>query len=355
MARLGKSSFEFASKPQLISSASFVSEKERTGPLGGDFDVCCKDDTLGLKSWEKAESRMFESAVRLALFKLGRRSEELDCLIGGDLLDQIISSGFAARELRAPFIGLYSACSTITEALMLGGMLMEGGFARLVACAASSHFSSVERQYRFPLEMGTQSTPTAQRTVTGAGCVLLASSDAGERTPVFENAAMTGGTIGTVVDYGVTDASNMGAAMAPAAAHTIKRHLEDTARDPSDFDLILTGDLGRFGTEMLLELLAGEGINIEAVHEDCGKLIFGDDPKTVCGGSGAGCAASVFASHILPKVDAGEYKKVLFLATGALLSPVSSLQGESIPAIAHAVVVEHAGRTERIGNTKRKE
>lgn len=343
MARIGKYSFDLISKPRIVSSASFVGELEGKGPLGTAFDVSIKDDTLGLESWEKAESRMFESAVRLALFKLGLETNDLGCLIGGDLLNQIISAGFAARELKAPFIGLYSACSTITEGMMIGGMMIEGGFAELAACAASSHFSSVERQYRYPLEMGTQSTPTAQRTVTGAGCVILQGREAKlpPKGRLFSNVAITGGTIGIVEDYGITDASNMGAAMAPAAAKTIVRHFEDTGRTPKDFDLILTGDLGKFGTEMLYELMAKEGFNIESVHEDCGKLIFGDDPAVVCGGSGAGCAPSVFSSHILPKIEAGEYKRVLFLATGALLSPLSSLQGESIPAIAHAVVVEH--------------
>ncbi|MBR5947503.1 MAG: stage V sporulation protein AD [Clostridia bacterium] len=343
MGRIGKYSFTLDSKPRIVSSASFVGDKEGQGPLGEGFDCCIKDDTLGLESWEKAESRMFESAVRLALAKIGLETDALSCLIGGDLLNQIISSGFAARELKAPFLGLYSACSTITESMMLGGMLIEGGFAELIACAASSHFSSVERQYRYPLEMGVQSTPTAQRTVTGAGCVLLQGRE-GKTPPkgrAFSHAAITGGTMGIVEDYGITDASNMGAAMAPAAVKTVARHLEDTGRSPEDLDLILTGDLGRFGTEMLHELMAKEGFNIEAVHEDCGKLVFGDDPAVICGGSGAGCAPSVFCSHILPLIDAGEYKRVLFLATGALLSPLSSLQGESIPAIAHAVVVEH--------------
>lgn len=349
MARKGKHSFELISWPRIVSSASFVGEKEGAGPLGAGFDAVCKDDTLGLESWEKAESRMFESAVRLALFKAGLAPEDLGCVIGGDLLNQIISAGFAARELKAPFIGLYSACSTITESMMIGGMLIEGGFAELAACASSSHFSSVERQYRYPLEMGVQPVPTAQRTVTGAGCVLLGKAGRigeneaakGPKKGCFSHIAVTGGTMGSVEDYGITDAGNMGAAMAPAAAKTISRHFEDTGTAPKDFDLIITGDLGSFGTEMLHELMAKEGYNIEAIHEDCGKLVFGNDPKVICGGSGAGCASTVFAAHFLPKLEAGEYRRALFLATGALLSPLSTLQGESIPAIAHAVKVEH--------------
>ncbi|MBR4435605.1 MAG: stage V sporulation protein AD [Clostridia bacterium] len=342
MAKTGSRSFELASKPRIVSSASYVGKKEGEGPLGDRFDVIMKDDTLGLKSWEKAESRMFESAVRVALSKVERTSEDLDCLIGGDLLDQIVSAGFAAREIRSPFIGLYSACSTITEALMIGGMLMDGGFIDLAACAGSSHFSSVERQYRFPLEMGVQPVPTAQRTVTGAGCMLLSREAIGEnKQKCFQNIIVSAGTMGSVEDFGITDAGNMGAAMAPAAADTIAKHLADFGRSPCDYDRIITGDLGVFGSDMLFELLEKRGIGIRSVHNDCGKLIFGDDKSVVCGGSGCGCAAVTLASHYLPLIESGKLKRILILATGALLSPVTSMQGESIPAIAHAVVIEH--------------
>lgn len=343
MGAVGRRSFILRSRPRIVSSASFVGEKEGMGPLGGCFDVAFKDDTLGLESWEKAESRMFESAVRVALFKLGKTSEDLSCLIGGDLLDQIISSGFAARELRAPFIGLYSACSTITEALLIAGMMTDGGFSRLAACCASSHFSSVERQLRYPLEMGVQPVPTAQRTVTGAGCIIAAEENELTTLPEiqFKNVCMTGGTIGRVEDLGITDAANMGAAMAPAAFRTIAANFQDMGRSADDYDLIVTGDLARFGSEMLYELCRNEGFDIEGKHLDCGSLIFGNDKSAVCGGSGCGCAASVLSSYFLPKLESGELKRILFLATGALLSPVSSLQGESIPCISHAVVLEH--------------
>ena len=343
MGKIGKHSFRLPSCPRIVSSAAFVGPKEGAGPLGSEFDVVIKDDTLGLDSWEQAESRMFESAVRVALFKLGKQSSDLDCLIGGDLLDQIISSGFAAREIRAPFIGLYSACSTITESLMIGGMMTDGGFSKLAACAGSSHFSTVERQYRYPLEMGVQPVPTSQRTVTGAGSMILSSADRmedGADCP-FRHIALTGGTMGSVEDFGITDANNMGAAMAPAAAKTIAAYMRDTGSSTADFDRIVTGDLGIFGSQMLYELCKKEGFDIEKKHEDCGRLIFSEDQNVVCGGSGCGCAASVLSCHYLKMVESGEIRRMLFLATGALLSPVSSLQGESIPCIAHAVVIEH--------------
>lgn len=343
MGRIGKHSFELASRPKVLASAAFVGEKEGEGPFGSEFDVAIKDDTLGLDSWEQAETRMFESAVRVALFKLGRKSDELSCLIGGDLLNQIVSSGFAAREIRAPFLGLYSACSTITEALMIGGMLTDGGFSELAACAGSSHFSTVERQYRYPLEMGVQPVPTSQRTVTGAGCLIVGNENTfrNSKKTQFTHTVLTGGTMGSVEDFGITDANNMGAAMAPAAFNTILTHFGDTGRVPSYYDRIITGDLGKFGSEMLHELCREKGLDIGPIHEDCGKLIFSEDQNVVCGGSGCGCASSMLASHFVPAVERGEFKRILFLATGALLSPVTSLQGESIPCIAHAVVIEH--------------
>lgn len=343
MSSIGKHSFLLESKPRIIASCAYVGEKEGKGPLGKEFDCVVKDDTLGLGSWEQAESRMFESAVRASLQRIKRTPEDLSMLIGGDLLNQIISAGFAARELKAPFIGLYSACSTISESLMLGGMLINGGFASLTACCASSHYSSVERQYRYPLEMGVQPVPTSQRTVTGAGCMLLGRPELFENDIelMYRHIAVTGGTVGTVADYGITDANNMGAAMAPAAAKTIMEHFRDTCTNAGAFDRIITGDLGRFGTQLLYELLDEKGMDIQSVHEDCGKLIFGEEQGAVCGGSGCGCSAVVMSSHFLPMIECGELKKVLFLATGALLSPVSSMQGESIPSIAHAVVIEH--------------
>ncbi len=341
--KTGKRSFRLASPVRIVSSGSFVGEKEGQGPLGKKFDTICRDDTLGLDSWEQAESRMLESAVRLALSKIEKEPKDADIFMGGDLLNQIISAGFAARELRIPFIGLYGACSTIAEGLITASMLIDGGFAELAVCGASSHFSSVERQFRYPLEMGTLASPTSQRTVTGAGALALVPYGVSFNKEVFSHAAVTGGTIGLVMDYGITDAANMGAAMAPAAASTICANLDENGIEPDCYDAIFTGDLGSFGTEMLYELCRARGYDIEKVHTDCGMLMFSEEQNAVCGASGCGCAATVLSSHILPELDSGRYRRILFLATGALQSAVSSLQGESIPGIAHAAVIERMG------------
>ena len=340
--QIGSQSFILPSKPRIVSSASFVGKKEGEGPLGKLFDTVVKDDTLGLESWEQAESKMLESAVRVALNKIDTKPKDMDLFLGGDLLSQIISAGFAARELRTPFIGMYGACSTMAESIITASMLTDGGFSRLSVCGASSHFSSSEREFRYPLEMGTQAPPTAQRTVTGAGAVVITSSDPDIASRRFQNIVVSGGTIGRVCDYGITDASNMGAAMAPAAASTIVANLEDNGITSDRYNRIITGDLGTFGSELLYELCRSKGYDIEAVHEDCGVMIFSGEQKTVCGGSGCGCCAVTLASHILPAIETGDYERVLFVATGALLSPLSSLQGESIPSIAHAAVLERS-------------
>ncbi len=337
--RKGNQSFILPSKPEIISSAAYVGKKEGEGPLGALFDTVCTDDTLGLDSWEQAESKMLENAVRLSLLKIGKDPGDINFFMGGDLLSQIISAGFAARELQSPFIGMYGACSTMAESIITAAMLTDGGFSDLSVCGASSHFSSSEREFRYPLEMGTQLTPTSQRTVTGAGAVVMSASGCTNKK-LFENVIITGGSIGRVCDYGITDASNMGAAMAPAAASTICGHLTDFGVEPEYYDRIITGDLGSFGSDMLYELCYSKGFDISEVHEDCGRKIFSKEQKTVCGGSGCGCCASVLASSILPEIEKGELKRILFVATGALLSPLSSLQGESIPSIAHAAVIE---------------
>lgn len=338
--KIGRQSFILPSKPRLVSAASFVGKKEGEGPLGKLFDVVLKDDTIGLDSFEQAESRMLESAVRLALKKAGLGPENADLFMGGDLLSQIIAAGFAARELRTPFLGMYGACSTMAESIITASMLTDGGFSDIAVCGASSHFSSSEREFRYPLEMGTQSPPTAQRTVTGAGAVVICSEKASVPEPVFGNIAVTGGTVGIVCDYGVTDAGNMGAAMAPAAASTVCAHLSENGIGPDHYDRIFTGDLGSFGTEMFYDLCSAKGCDLKGVHSDCGKLIFSSEQKVVCGGSGCGCCSVTLAGHILPEMEAGRLKKVLFVATGALLSPLSAMQGESIPSVAHAAVIE---------------
>ncbi|MCR5809115.1 MAG: stage V sporulation protein AD [Clostridiales bacterium] len=338
--KIGSASFILPSLPRIVSSAAFVGKKEGEGPLGNRFDVVCRDDTLGLESWEQAESRMLESAVRLALRKIDKEPKDIDHFMGGDLLSQIISAGFAARELQTPFIGVYGACSTMAESLITSAMLTDGGFSSLSVCGASSHFSSSEREFRYPLEMGTQSPPTAQRTVTGAAAAVLASSKNKLKDVQYGNLVISGGTIGRVRDYGITDASNMGAAMAPAAASTICANLEDFGVPPDYYDLIVTGDLGSFGSEMMYELCRSKGYDVRVNHFDCGKEIYSEDQKVICGGSGCGCCASVLSAKLLPELNAGDYDRILFVATGALLSPLSSLQGESIPSIAHAAVIE---------------
>ncbi len=344
--RKGERTVSFQTPPKIITAATIVGDMEGAGPLGDAFDVVLMDDTWGEKSWEKAECKMFEQSVRLALSKANWDTEQLQCLLGGDLLNQIVSANFAARQLGVPFLGLYGACSTMAESLLLGSMLVDGGFAANAACVASSHFSTAERQFRYPLEMGVTSPPTAQRTVTGAGAVLIQEGQ-GQQTKedaLFSNLFVTGGTIGKVVDMGITDAANMGAAMAPAAADTIITHLKDMQRSVQDYDVIITGDLGRFGTQMLFELCMDRGVDLAGRHIDCGNLIFTPEQKVNCGASGCGCSAVVLGAHLLPEMAAGKWERMLFLATGALMSPQSSLQGETIPGIAHGVVVERRAR-----------
>lgn len=342
--RRGKRTLLFPGAPWVRAAASIVSSKEGDGPIGRLFDVVLEDDTWGEDSFERAECRMFEEAVRLALKKCGMQPEELGCLLGGDLLNQIITANYAARSLKTPFLGLYGACSTMAESLLLGSVLVDGGFAESAACVASSHFSTAERQYRFPLEMGTTAPETAQRTVTGAGCVVLCRENADGAQ--FGHVRVRAATIGRVVDLGITDANNMGAAMAPAACDTIVTHLKDLARTVEDYDRIVTGDLGHFGSEMLLSLCRERGVELAGRHLDCGCRIYAPEQDVKCGGSGCGCSAVTLAAELLDGLERGEWRRMLFLATGALLSPTATLQGESIPGIAHAVVLEWTdGRT----------
>lgn len=340
--RIGQRTLIFPSKPRLVSSGNVVSKTEGNGPLGKHFDMVLDDDTWGEDSFEKAERKMFETAVRIALDKVKMSSDKLHCLLGGDLLNQIVTANFAARQLNVPFLGLYGACSTMAESLLVGSILIDGGFADRVACTASSHFSTAERQYRYPLEMGTTLPPTAQRTVTGCGSALLSAEAIGTDDP-YQSIRVCAGTIGRVVDLGITDANNMGAAMAPAAADTILAHLRDTGRTPEDYDLIVTGDLGKFGSQMLLSLCKENGTDLSGKHLDCGNLIYPPEEKFHCGGSGCGCSAVTLTGYLLDKMEHGDVRRMLFMATGALLSPGSSMQGESIPGIAHALVLEKEG------------
>ena len=337
----GERTLLFERAPYVIGAASIVAKAEREGPLGSSFDRVLEDDTFGEDSFEKAECRMFETAVRDACAGAGLDTFDLAALLGGDLLNQIITANYAARNLQIPFLGLYGACSTMAESLLLGGVLADGGYRSPVACVACSHFSTAERQYRYPLEMGTTAAPTAQRTVTGAGCLLL--SDRLLPDVRYRHIRVRSATIGKVIDLGIDDISNMGAAMAPAACDTIAQHLMDTGRAASDFDRIVTGDLGTFGSEMLLELAAQNGIELEARHFDCGEKIYASEQNYNCRGSGCGCSAVVLAGHLLPYLESGAWKRILFLATGALMSTTSNQQGETIPGIAHAIVLEHDG------------
>ena len=334
--RIGSQTVRFDTRPVILSHAAVVGKKEGQGPLRQDFDYIAEDNRLNQKTWEKAESRLQELALDCARRKLGEGSRELDVLFAGDLLNQCISSSFAARGTKIPFLGLYGACSTMAEGLLLAAASVDAGFARQAAALTSSHFASAERQYRFPLGYGGQRTPTAQWTVTGAGCCIVGR---GADRPFLDCA-----TVGRVEDLGIRDANNMGAAMAPAAISTLCAHFADTGRTPADYDLIVTGDLGRLGKQITMEQLALEGYDLSGNYEDCGVLMFDCDRQDVhAGGSGCGCSASVLCGHLLKRMERGQLRRLLFCATGALLSPVSSWQGESIPGICHAVSIRMEG------------
>lgn len=332
--RMGKSTVILENTPCIKSFAAAVGKKEGEGPLGRYFDEVNDDTSLNEKTWEKAESRLQQNAVKLALEKGGLSAQDVDYIFAGDLLNQCISSAYGLRDFGIPYGGLYGACSTMAESLCIGSIFTESGAAHNCVCVTSSHFCSAERQFRFPLEYGSQRTPTAQWTVTGSGCAVVAQGD----KPPYVNAV----TMGKIIDLGVTDVNNMGAAMAPAAADTIKAFLDDTQTSPDDYDLILTGDLGQVGSELLGELLQKDGIDISKVHNDCGLMIYDMENQAVnAGASGCGCSASVLCGYILDKVKKGEIKKLLFAATGALMSPTSLNQGESIPGICHLLYISH--------------
>ncbi|SKA79622.1 stage V sporulation protein AD [Caloramator quimbayensis] len=333
--KIGTQTIKLKNPPSILETATITGSKEGEGPLGQYFDVILSDDLYGEESWEKAESKMTREAVKLAINKANLHPDNIDYMFSGDLLNQIISSSFAARELQIPFFGLYGACSTMTESLSLSSMIIDGGYADYVIAATSSHFASAERQYRFPLEYGGQRPPTSQWTVTGAGAALLSSSGNGPY--------ITYVTTGRVMDFGVKDANNMGAAMAPAAADTILRHFKDTGFNPNDYDIIITGDLGKVGKELAVELVKKGGYDISNIYTDCGVEIFDLSEQDVhSGASGCGCSAVVFCGYLYKQLKAGRFKRILLISTGALLSPTSSQQGESIPGIAHAVAIERS-------------
>ncbi|WP_244833303.1 stage V sporulation protein AD [Clostridium sp. BJN0001] len=331
--KIGRQTVKLKDPPKIISTYSVVGPKEGNGPLKSYFDKILNDDTCGKDSYEKAESNMMFTAISEAMKKASLTENDIDYLFAGDLLNQIISSSFAAREFSIPFFGLYGACSTMAESLSLGSIIMDGGFANYVVAATSSHFSAAERQFRFPLDYGTQRAQTAQWTVTGSGAMILA------HTGNFPKVTYV--TTGKVEDFGQKDANNMGAAMAPAAVATIAAHFNDTGRKPEDYDLIATGDLGSVGKKLADKLMLEYGYDISKEHVDCGEIIFDSKSQnTNSGGSGCGCSAVVFSGYIYKRLLRKEIKKVLLVSTGALMSTTSSLQGETIPGIAHAVAVE---------------
>ena len=328
----GKQSFVLTQPPVITTWASIAGKKESEGPLAHTFDIKSQDTYFGQKTWEQGEKQMQKLALLKLAEKAGMKATEFDIVFSGDLLNQCIGSSFTLRNMNIPHLGLYGACSTMAESLLMASMAVGGGFADKVVAMTSSHFASSERQYRFPLGYGGQRTPTAQWTVTGSGAALVCSEGKGPK--------ITGCTIGTVKDLGIKDANNMGAAMAPAAYSSIRAHFDDLKTGPEDFDLIVTGDLGQLGKEMLLELAKREGVSLGGKITDCGNLVFDNTLQDVhSGGSGCGCSAITLCGYLLDKLNSGKLSKILFCGTGALLSPTSTQQGLPIPGVCHAVSI----------------
>ncbi len=331
----GKQSLVFHKPPYILATGNIVGKKEGEGPLGKKFDMICEDDKFGADNWEDAESTLQKEAVALALGKANLKPEDIRYIFAGDLLGQNIATSFGLMDYEIPLFGLYGACSTAGESMALGAMCVAAGYAENVITVTSSHFASAEKQFRFPLEYANQRPLSATWTVTGSGAFVISTTRA--------KARVTGITTGRIVDYGVKDSMNMGAAMAPAACDVIYHHLQDFDRKPEDYDKIITGDLGKVGKEILIDLLREKGYDIANVHTDCGIEIFDSEEQgTQSGGSGCGCAAVTMSAHFLKKVEQGSYQRILFVPTGALLSTVSFNEGQNVPGIAHAVVIEHA-------------
>lgn len=317
----------------VLAGYSMVGPLEGKGPLKDYFDYVIQDDKLNEKTFEKSERKLLKNIITGSIDKAGLTTENIDFFFGGDLLNQIVSSSYTARELEIPFIGLYSACATMAEALALAAIFIDNGLASNIVAGTCTHFSSAERQYRFPLELGNQRPPTAQWTITGGGASVIS------KTP--SKIKISAVTIGKVIDYGVSDVNNMGAAMAPAACDTIKTHLKNMKKTVDDYDFIATGDLGKLGSEILFDLMEHEGIVLKQNYSDCGCMIYDKSERVFMGGSGAGCSASVLNSYIIKKLKTGDFKRVLLVSTGALMSTTSSQQGDTIPGIAHAVELEY--------------
>ena len=333
---VGKASIHFENPVYIINSASIVGTKEGQGPFGELFDMVGEDDLFGSNTWEEAESSLQKDAVYLAIGKAGLKPEDVRYLFAGDLLGQSIASSFGLSSYEIPLFGVYGACSTCGESLSLGSMAIAGGYADRAVCVTSSHFASAEKEFRFPLEYGNQRPLSATWTVTGSGAFVIGKD--GGNAP---RARITGITTGKIVDFGLKDSMNMGACMAPAAADTIEQHLKDFGASPQDYDRIITGDLGSVGQTVLLDLLRDRGFDIAPMHMDCGIEIYDADKQdTHAGGSGCGCSAVTLSAYILKQLEEGTWKKVLFVPTGALLSKTSFNEGQSVPGIAHALVLE---------------
>ena len=334
--RIGQRTLQLEDQPFLLAHAAAVGKKEGDGPLGAQFDFVTEDDRMGQKSWELAEGELQKTAIETALKKGGLQKSDLDLILAGDLLNQCIGSFLASMQSDVPYLGQYGACSTMAQGLALGACLVESGAARRLVASASSHFCSAERQYRFPLAYGGQRTPTAQWTATAAGAAVLGRQGSG-------HIRITHALFGKMVEMGVKDANNMGAAMAPAAYDTLSTLLADLGAQPKDFDCIVTGDLGHVGADILLTLLREDKIDLSPVYSDCGSLLFGDGQDAHAGGSGCGCSAAVLCGPLLRDMQAGKIKRLVFAGTGAMMSPTSVQQGQPIAGICHAVVIERSG------------
>lgn len=332
MEKVGKQTIKFNNPPTILDCASIVGPKEAQGPLSKYFDQTLDDEFWGEKTWEKAESKIIKETVNTVISKSGIPSSEIDCVFAGDLLNQCISTSFGLRELSIPFFGVFGACSTFVESLSLAAICAES-FANNVLCATSSHFCSAEKQFRFPLELGNQRPQTSQWTVTGAGSAIVSKNGSGPY--------ITHITPGKIVDMGIKDGNNMGAAMAPSFSDTLIAHFLDTGRTPSYYDAIISGDLGYVGKEIVIDILKKNGYNIKNNYNDCGVLIFDRNSQdTHSGGSGCACCGTVFSGYLFKELKQKNIKKLLLIATGALMNSTSSQQGESIPGIAHAISIE---------------
>ena len=331
--RLGRQTIALDRQPVILSSAAVGGKQEGDGPLADYFDHLCEDSFFGEKTWEKAESAMQKLALSTALEKANLTPENLDFIFAGDLLNQCIGTSFGLRDFQVPFYGLYGACSTMGESMALGAMMVSGGFASRVGAMTSSHFCTAERQYRMPVPYGNQRTPTSQWTATASGCVVIAGEGEGPK--------ITAVTCGKIVDKGICDVNNMGAAMAPAAYDTLSAHFQATNTKPEDYDLVLTGDLGVLGHQIVVEFFEKDGVDLSKNYQDCGMLLYDIKKQDMhAGASGCGCSASVLCGYLLRQMEENYLKKILFAPTGALLSPTSSFQGESIPSICHALTIE---------------